>query len=252
MNCSKIISLMACVLLMLPGCGSHKTLHRSRSLDIFKPQPNYQDHKNNVSIGIRELGSKDCVKLFGYAGRRLVSKTQKPFVPLHLSITNHSDETYLLDPKNISLPLVDAQTVANRLKPSVAFKTMGMIAGGAIITTIAATTGAGLLFLGATFASVPLFVSGIVTCASGATIFLIGTPLASAAKGFQTVKERRAISDDVCNKTLMQEVHIEPNQTIDTLIFVPLRTMKRNFTITLENRYSQEDTITFAVEMIKK
>jgi hypothetical protein len=65
------------------------------------------------------------------------------------------------------------------------------------------------------------------------------------------VQERRAISDDICNKTLIQEVHIEPDQTIDTLIFVPLKNMKRNFTIRLENRYSQEDTITFAVEMIK-
>ncbi len=252
MNYSKIISLVACAsLIMLPGCGNRKTLHRTRSLDIFKPKPNYQDHKNNISIGVRELDSQDCIKLFGYAGRRLVSKTQKPFVPLHLSITNHSDETYLLDPKNISLPLADAQTVANRLKPSVPLKTIGMVAGGAIITAIAATTGAGLLFLGTTLASTPMFISGIVTCASSATIFLVGTPLASAAQGFQTVQERRAISDDICNKTLIQEVHIEPDQTIDTLIFVPLKNMKRNFTIRLENRYSQEDTITFAVEMIK-
>ena len=248
MNTSRILSLCALiVLIMLPGCKKQKPLHRTQPLKVLNQHLNYEGTHNGVSLRIRKLGRKECIKLFGRAGRRLVSKTRRPLMPLHLSIANNSDESYVLKQKNIDLDIINCNSAAGRLRPSVPLKTVGAIAGGAVLTTLVAATGAGLLLLGATLASAPVIMSGIATCASSAAIFLIATPVASAVKGVRAVNECRLINQDMQEKTLVNNATIKAGTKADTLVFVPLRKMKSEFSITLESNNPEKNDVIFDV-----
>ncbi len=118
---------------------------------------------------------------------------KKGYQPIHITITNSSDRIIRFSRKNINLPTVDVSAIAEKVHTNTVGRAVGF--------------GVSALFFW------PLAIAAIVD-------------------GCGSAKANEKLNADFDKKALCDQT-IEPFETINGLIFVPVESFKSNFKITL-------------------
>lgn len=185
------VSSMAVILLSLAGCASYKARKLPRlSMEHHVSQGNEQD---TLKFSYHVFTKKDCRK---YLDRDVI---RAGYQPIHVMITNNSNEIVFFERKNISLPTVDVYEVAKEVHTNTAARATGF--------------GIASLFIW------PFFIPAIVD----------GMGSSRANEKLDTDFESKLLSDQI----------IYPHQTIDGLIFVPRELYSSDFQIMCMTTSSQ-------------
>lgn len=86
-------------LLLLPGCARKKTWH-------LKP---YHAEQKKVQVSVKPMNDEESKETFG---RKMV---KRGYFPLQLTVENHSDAYFILQPWQIGIPLASPHRVAKRM-----------------------------------------------------------------------------------------------------------------------------------------
>lgn len=119
---------------ILPSCVKMPR-YRKPDLHQFFNNPNDARKISNVVVKISTLDTKTCQKIFGPRGKHIVqNRPLTRFVPCHISIKNNSYRTFILKPKNISLPLIPVERVIKRVSVYTPHRMWPFIGGAAALT----------------------------------------------------------------------------------------------------------------------
>lgn len=223
------IGLIGLLLLVLPACKQHRyTPHSLTSLINTQKNP-----EKMVDVTVRPLTIMETKSLFNGRGNRLLRK-HKQIYPLLLTIKNDSEHAYLINRHNIGLGLATPAQVAARLYSHTARRVIGSLIIGTVGTVATLFGGFYLIILGAIpAAGMPALIkAGYVTLGLSGLI-AVGTPTAGYYQGSTTYNYNCCVEQDVKNHTLIDPVIIEPQHQFSCLLFVPRRSYRTTFSITL-------------------
>jgi hypothetical protein len=242
-------------LLAVAGCTK-----KAPSVAYLRPLTSYIDTnttKHGITVRAKQLSPHDCLSLLGSKAPRLFKKQRQrqPIYPIQLSITNHTNKLIALDPCHIELPLVNYHSVARRLHQNSVLHAAGGIFAGLLISSLLtagsifalSASGILLVIIGSMKALAPIAILGGSALLIAPFFLVIGTPIASTVKGVKTAKNNQLLTKEIKAHTLRNSLIIEPNTTIDTLIFVSKRDFKNQFTIALCNPENAKELIPFTI-----
>lgn len=119
----KILFISIISIFLLSGCASYK----AQSLEGLNfGGSSYTEEQNGVKVALRAFTPEDCKRYFD---RPLI---QKGYQPVQISIENNTDNYILFSEQSLSIPVVPAQEVADKVHSSMvgqalAFGFIGMI-----------------------------------------------------------------------------------------------------------------------------
>ena len=157
---------------LFTGCASYQ----ANSLSALDPEcvRSYQEVEG-VSIGCKAYSVEDC---YTFLDRNVIAKG---YQPIQLTFQNTSNKRYVFSTKEISLPCVSPEEVAQTVHTSTAGRVTGYALGGLVIT--------------------PLFIPAVVD-------------------GIKSSNANKALDKDFYDKAKDHFV-IGPNSFSKTLVFIP-------------------------------
>jgi len=239
------------LLFIVSGCSKIKQYHNN-AITPLNPQINFKIKKDNIDLRAKKFTPVDCYQLFGERGKKLITHNHRTSIyPIQLSITNHSNNTYVLDKKHIGLRLLPYQNVAHRMQYSSVLRSVGLLFSGAAVAALVALGGLTALAIGVATTFAPIVIIGAGACITAPFMLVVGTPVSSTINGIQSLRTNSTIKKDIKNKTFTHQIIIKPNQSIDTIIFVKGRNYKNEFSLNLYEKNNKDNTITIDVELKK-
>lgn len=247
---------------LLPGCTKEKKIPIPR-LRLLSSYIDYQETRRGITLCAKKLSVDDCKSLFGKRSKFLFKKSRRkqPIYPIQLSIHNQTESPISLKPKNISLSLTPCKEVMGRVRQNTTLQ----VVGGIACTVLAAS----LLVAGAVFAltsggiftalfgsmgasvAAPLIVVGLSAVIVTPFFLVIGTPVVSTLKGVHSAQKNALVKKELDAKTLSTELIIDPDQTIDTVIFVSRPQYQKNFTVAFTQPNTTTQITTFCVDLLE-
>ena len=206
---------------------------------LRKIKPEYNDdevaHKN-VIIRVKQLGKKECKKLFDGRERPLFSgRKNKRSYPIQIIIENKSGTSWVLSPEQINSDLTPYQHIYQKMRTSTGWR----IAGGVIV---------GLF--GCAFALMAVLSSpppGSLSVLLG-KITIISAPIAGCILAKSSIEANAELKNDLKKKTLHKDEVVKPGQFMRKIIFLKRKDYKLPFVITLENERNSADMIRFVID----
>jgi hypothetical protein len=168
-------------LLLLAGCAKYKAI----SLPSLAQAP----VKNGISFAYKAFNSDESKM---YLGRNLL---EKGYQPLHLAITNNTDHAYQITPSSLSMPIANADFVAQKSHTNTTGRAVGY--------GTAAVLSCGLF-------AIPAIVDGIGSS-----------------------KANKQLDMDYCAKMLRLDTVLRPHSTLSGIVFVARGAYNGDFTFTL-------------------
>ncbi len=235
--------------IFLPGCLKVKQ-YAKKTLIPLNPHIHYKTNVQDITLRTKQFNQIDCFRLFGERGKKLITRNRKTSIyPIQLSITNKSDKTYILNKKNIGIRIMKYHHVAHRMQHSTALRSMGLLFSSVALATLTAIGGITAILIGMATTIVPVAVIGAAACASAPFMLVIGTPISTTVNSVKSLRTNTVIKKDVKDKSLAYQIVIQPQQSIDTIIFIRGRELKENFGITLYDQDDIQDKVTLNVQL---
>jgi hypothetical protein len=229
-----ILATSISALLLLPACVQHYQ-RAPLSSDSFTTAQSLTKHQ--ITVNAQHMSRTQIHNTFGTRGRKLGYYS---LCPIQLSIKNESPNTLIFDPANTSIEYACHEHVAYCLQNHTVRNTACLIGLGLAATSI--------ICLHTLPFALWFYVTGIGTTSlyvglSTATGMLILTPTVAVyyAKNSHTQNER--IAHDITQIAATQAQMIEPGHKLDVILFTKKENCKKDFTITLINKATQEPTI---------
>lgn len=199
-----VLSIMS--LVAVSGCRPLKPQYKSHSLEPLNiVTADNSRTRNDVTLSVKSLDDDDQAYYFG--------KTCSAFRPIHLTIDNKSETTWVLSTDNISLPLAPPDAVARKYKAS------GWASFG----------------LGAAFwALTPSFPLNVVLA-----------PIAGITHGLMSYDVNKHLYSDIAEKNLENEALIDPQMHHNTLLFSTAEPNVHRFAVTLIDADNPAHTLQF-------
>jgi hypothetical protein len=239
MNCNKsFFGLFLVALILLPGCMRVPT-YQCKPLKLASDHCVYHGTANNVIVQTKLLSREDKNALFG---DRSASIHNNDIQVIHLSINNLSNVKYLLSPADIDLSIMSCRDVEKLMKTNSVGKLAGSTVSGAFSWSFGATAVFAIGDLGVS--SVPVaaaILAPSVVCASIALILF--------GKSIKSMVMNRRISKDLKEKMLHKKVTINSGDHYEGLIFVRSADYKPEFSVTMHEKGSTKNTVTFDVDL---
>ena len=240
--------LMGCTLLLFtPSCKKyHYAPHPFDPLNKETPV----NPGKKVEVTVRPLTRIETKSLFDGHGARLLRKS-KPIYPLYLSIRNNTDRKYTIDRAHIGLTLANPQQVAGRLYSHTARRVIGTILIGTVGAVATLFGGFYLIILGAIpAAGMPALIkAGYITLGLSGLI-AVSAPTVSYQQGASTYSYNCQLKQDVMAHTLVDPVVIDGEHEFSCLLFVPRRSYRTAFSITLVDQQGG-NPLSFDIELPK-
>lgn len=236
--------LIGILIICLPGCKKP-----NYTLKDFSPRPTLLECTNTqdgVTLQIKKLNKSEAQALFNGRGSRLLSK-RKTIYPFLLSINNKSASSFILDPKNISIPLANYQTITSRIYSHTSRRIITPLLIGIVGTTVSFFAAAYITILGA-IAVMPAVIKAGYATLGVSGFFAVGSPVLSYYQGNHALAVNEAIDRDLKNKMLHECIEINPGQSINSLIFIPSRSYNSSFTINLIEKATGQ-RLSFDIEL---
>ena len=235
------------ILIAIPGCK--QISYTPKSFKSISKNGLSLHEKNRVTLEYKLLSKPEVNQLFDGRGNRLLRK-RKTIYSIYVTLDNKSDTTFILDPKNISIPLTNPSIISYRLHSHTHRRIFGTLLIGA--------TGAGISF----FAAVYITIVGAITvmpqlvkagyAALGLTgFFTLGTPYLSYKLGSNSARINTYIDQDITSKSLSKPIALLPGQATHVLLFVHRKVFKPSFFITLIDQKT-ENSLIFEVNLKKE
>ena len=189
----KVLSAVLAVgsLLLLAGCAKYKAMPL--------PQLSVYSDKKGVSLAHRAFNVTESKM---YLGRDI---QKKGFQPLQLSITNNTDHSYQVTPSSLSMPIANADYVAQKSHTNTTGRAVGY--------GTAAVLSCGLF-------AIPAIVDGMGSS-----------------------KANKQLDMDYCAKMLRLDTVIHPHSTLSGVIFVARGAYTNDFTLTLSDTDSGKKVV---------
>lgn len=249
LNFSSFYSLLAVasILFLTPAC--QKETYKSQSFNRFTTS-SAQAPEKKVEVSVRPLTQAETKSLFNGRGNRLLRK-HKQIYPLFLTIKNYSDHAYIIDPKNINLPLAKPSLIASRLYSHTARRIVATMIIGTVGTAMTLFGGFYLIILGAIpAAGMPALIkAGYVTLGLSGLI-AVGTPTVGYQQGASAYTYNCSLEQDVMAHTLVEPLVIDAHHELSCLLFVSRRSYRTRFSITLVDQ-TQANPLSFDIEVPK-
>ena len=258
MNIQKHIGallLIGAVLVVLPGFKRKSTPIHIPSLSAME-DPDYDQTKQGITLQAKRLSQSETEQTFGKRATRLwrqsrLRKTKRrrrqrtwrkveQIIPIQISIKNQTKNPVTLGTDDIGLQLTDGNTVTKRLRISPLSAAIGsLITGTVVVASIGIIGGVVALFTSA--------VTG-ATAKIGAAVFgysimfaRITTLVAATKTAVQTTAQNRRVRRTLAKHNFANALQIEPDQVVDTLIFVAENDYKETFDLNVQSG-SDENT----------
>ncbi len=260
MNILKSISsflLIGTVLIALPGFKRRSKPVEILDLPTMEESADYTEIKQGITLQAKRLNKPEAEQILGNRAGRLWhqsklrkakrrrkqrtcrSRKTEQIIPIQLSIKNQTNRTVALETEDIDLQLTDGKTVAKRLQR--------WSFAPAVITVLVGTALVGVVTAGISYSALWLWFAPLTTAAAnvwlaatgGACIvnafLVIGTPVVATGKVVQTAREGRRIRGAIKKHNFETMIQVEPDQSINTLIFVAEDDYKETFDINVQN-----------------
>lgn len=211
------LSLSVFLTIMLPSCFKMPR-YRPMDLESLSGRPHDARKIDNVVMKLKVLTPKECQIVFGKRGGHILrNRPETRVATCHLSIKNKTDRILILDPKDISIPLIPTDRIIKRVQvysthrwlPAI---TMSTIASPALnaVPPIAVLNGCSFL--------------GMIKWSY----------------------YNEDLSMDVQEKALARPITIYPNQQIDKLLFIKEKYIKKGpLSVTLYDEDDYSYALTF-------
>lgn len=238
--------LIGTLIILLPACK--RPIYNPKNLSQIPVCLQHINAQNGITLQVKKLTKPEAQALFDGRGSRLLSK-RKPIYPFYLSIENNSQNTVLLDPKNISQPLANFQVVAARLYSHTSRRILAPLLIGVVGTTASFFAAAYITILGA-IAVMPAVVKAGYATLGLSGIFAIGSPTLSYYQGHHALAVNTAIDADLRQKMLSEPIQIKPGQSLKKLIFIPRRSYNPSFSIDLVDQAASQ-RLSFDIDLVE-
>lgn len=183
--------------LFMSGCSYHRPL-----AVLTPPHEGHEQIVENVSIRVKPLRDFECSHYFD---NRLVSRGIQP---IQVYVQNETDQYYVLDGQNVSLPLMGKRDVGAVLYKNIMARSVVWLFG-----TVAAVW---QVFL-------PIFVVDMLFC----------------------VQANKNIKSDISSICInpKEKVVIKPNSRLHKVLFVPVDDYHHHITVTLHEQQTQKELV---------
>lgn len=239
------------LLLFLCGCGVKVPYYIPKYLaPLQKETAHYEKTIDNVTVRIRKFDIQDNKELFGRQGKNL-SNTNKKIYPLQLTISNHSDRTWILDRHNIELTLMNKREIAEKLFVTDTNNALFYSALGMGTSLILFGAGLGCMLAGkyaAAYATKTIFYTGVgLTTVSAFPAALSESHNKHYSQAVYDTNN--LIFDDIERKTVPFTCTMHPNVMLNALMFVKAKDWAPEFAITLLDQSDESKMLKFDVHM---
>jgi len=221
-------------LLLLSGCASYKAV----PLPYLTKQTNssVSSKNKNITLEHKVFTKADCKT---YLGRKNILK--KGYQPVQLALTNNTDRTYTYSTASLSLPTVQTELIAEKVKFSTAGRVLGSGAAAVGFVTCAACAIPIIGALGGVGASAGL--AAILFIMAPAGFVATGFSVAALTDGIKSGKANKKLTIDFAAKAFPQEGILKPYQTINGIVFVPKKSFNNDFTFTLNDAQTNKPLV---------
>ncbi len=279
MNILKRISpflLIGAVLIVLPGYKRRSTHTQIPILPAMEQSVDYAETKRGITLQAKQLSKTEAEQILGKRAGRLwhqskLRKTKRRkkqrtrrsrktelIIPIQLSIRNQRSCSVTVGAQDIELQLADYNTVTKRLHRSAFVPPVGIVLAGIAITYVLVLVllSIALPFLIATkwgsvsAAAATASLAGAAVCVAGFVFVSCATPVVATGKAIKTTMENRRIKRVLDKNSFADTLHVAPDKSIDTLIFVAEDDYKETFVINVQQGDEENtQTVPFSVTL---
>ncbi len=255
--------LIGAVLIALPGFKRRSKPVEIPDLPAMEESADYTETKQGITLQAKRLNKSEAEQILGKRAGRLWYQTRlrktkrrkkqricrrrkiEQVIPIQLSIKNKTNHAVTIEAEDIDLHLTDGKTVEKRLCRRPFFAALGTaITCVAVMASLLAITSglANIAFLGCCCSTAkisPLLISsaycGTVFFGYGYMFTFLATPVVTTHKAVGITTENRRIKKTITKHNFENMIQVEPDQRIDTLIFVAEDDYKETFDINVQN-----------------
>jgi hypothetical protein len=247
MNYNKpFFGLFLAALVLLPGC-IHVPSYRAQPLKLISGNCMYRDVQGNVIMQSKKLSQSEIFSLFGERGSWLINM-QNTIRPIYLSIINHSDQVYYIEPFSIELELMSYEFVASSMKSGI-LGTPGKNARDMDQVDQLAVTA---LAAGATSVAAVSLVGAVTTDNEAFFVPYAGALIIPLIPSVNAGVNNMRVKKDLRDKVLHKKEMIYPGDQLSRLVFVKSTDYSPTFAVKIYEQNNVGKAITFNVDLSRE
>ncbi len=207
---------------LLAGCGPQPSFR----LQPLKPKTTYdQLTKDGVTVRLATCSRQYIRELFGKQGDALLGlRSHRRIIPIQITIENNSDQSWMLCPYDIRLPLADFDEVKARFTKAAATKGLASYVVGTAGSVMFASFGAAASILHPIPGTIMLALAGVG---------LITIPLKSHRTAAEFGEQNAYYKQALEHLALREDVVVHPQETVNKLIFVERKYLRKESDVRL-------------------
>ncbi len=232
------IVLLTIYLILLNGCcGPYYIQHAIA--DTLSYNKTIEAAFSNISLQLHRLTKRETHVLFDYRGKYLY-QGNNPLYALHIHIINNRDHTIYLGRNDVTIPLIDETTIAQRLHVNTC--------GRVITVTTASIAAATMMFFGAAYITIcgvmigiPALIKTGYAALAVSGVFFFGAPFWATQQARRSWRTNDLITSDIKEKSIKEIISIPAGYKYHVLIFVSQADYAEEITFTFHEENTNEE-----------
>lgn len=201
---------------------------------------------HNIFIESQCLTIAQTCQLFQGRGRWLL-KRWRPIIPIKMTITNNRPHEIQFDPQTVSLPLINWQDIACRLRLATARRVLSTT-GLCILVTAGSFLGAAYItIIGATL-SMPFLIKAGYGALTFSGLMISTTPFMGYRQAKKCSLANEALKNELKTLSPKEPIAIKSGATKTVLMFVYKHDLANRFSFALTDQ-TIEDSLEFEVKL---